>query len=63
MLGACRSGAEIPLQWGYWIRDIQESTGGEIRKHPASRIQDHVIFPKTFIKHPNPDKPELKIEY
>jgi len=38
------------LDAGYWILDIQECTGGKFQKHPASRIQDHVIFAITFIK-------------
>jgi hypothetical protein len=34
----------------YCIRDIQEYTGAETRKHPASGIQDHILFAMTFIK-------------
>jgi hypothetical protein len=38
MLDACRSGAKISLQRGYWILDIQESTQNKVQKHPVSRI-------------------------
>jgi hypothetical protein len=43
MLDACHSGAEIPLQRGYWI-----SSSASI-VNPGN-IQHHVLFPMTFKK-------------
>jgi len=37
------------LDAGYWILDLKECTGGEIQRS----IQDHAIFPITFIRNFN----------
>jgi hypothetical protein len=40
MLDACRSGAKIPLQRGYWISKNAPGVKSRNIQHPGSGIQD-----------------------